>query len=210
MNERWTERDERRMLFSLGAMSLSHLAKALNRSPRAIEERCKRHGRCLTLAIVNEHGMGTQAVAAALGTDRQRIERWIKLGWLHARRHVIKERYVLAVEHEALETFLRAIGGLLDGLRPDKEWAGLFEEASIELRARYIGRDELAAIFCFNRRTFSDPQWMRLHRFPSVVLRLQQRQCWHERAAVREWLRTAHPRYQTARTLRAFGLEENL
>ncbi len=208
MRERWTEQDDKRLLFSLGAMPLPQLAKALNRSPRAIEERCKRSGRSMMRAVIKEHGMSTQQCADALGTHRQRIQTWIDLGWLQARRHTIRKRHVLSIDHEALETFLRTTGGLLNGLRPDKEWRETIRDAQRDLRARYIDRAELAIIFCFDRQAFGNAQWLRKHCFPPPALRLQQRCCWYERAVIREWLRTAHPRYRMARTLRAFGLDE--
>lgn len=206
MRERWTEQDDRRLLFHLGSLPLPRLAKTLNRSPRAIEERCKRHGRCITLAIIKEHGMGTPVVAAALGTDRQRVERWIKLGWLQAQRHTIREKPVVTIEHEALEMFLRTIGGLLHGLQPTAELADVYAEAHRDLRARYINRAELGDIFCLAVQAFGSARWQEDYGFPPTVLRLDYFQCWHERAAVREWLKTAHPRYRTARTLREFGL----
>ncbi len=207
MSERWTEHDDRRLLFHLGSMPLARLAKTLNRTPRAIEQRCRRHGRRIRLAIVNEYGMSTRAAADALGTDRQRVEKWIKLGWLHARRHPFRTRCVLTVDHEALETFLRTIGGLLHGLAPDAEWADIAADAQRELRIRYINRHELSGIFCLAPQTFGSVRWRTHYGFPAPVLCLDYLQCWHERAAVREWLRTAHPRYRTPRVLRAFGVE---
>lgn len=207
MSYPWKPQEERQLIFNIGVKRYDQIGELLNRSPRAIEEHCKRHGQSRRRAIIQEHGMSTQECADALGTDRQRIQTWIRLGWLKARHHRITKRRLFTIEHTSLDVFLSTMGGLMSGLRPSAEWLECFTDAQRDLHARYINRTELAGIFCVEAAAFGSPYRLKKFGFPNEALRLEYRRCWYERAAIRVWLATAPEIYRTRRALIAFGLE---
>lgn len=196
------------MLWELGFIPLPKLARQLGRTPRAIQERCKEKGIAALRATSQAHGLSTQQCAAALGVHRQRIQRWVGLGWLKAGRYTVIEREIIVVRREDLHAFLHAVGGLLEGLNPSPGWAETVERARIKLHARYIRRGGIAAIFCLPANTFGAAEWIAQSGFPAAAFHLQYNQTWYEKESIRAWLRTAHPRYRTRRALQAFGLEQ--
>lgn len=208
MSTPWTPQEDSRLLFYVGLESVPELSMRLGRSVRSVLVRYRRaHGGVVSRACTRAGGMSVTECARALGIHRQRVQSWIGRGWLKSRKRIVIERMVFTITDDDLEAFIRAKGGLLSGLRPTAEWFDIVEEAQRDLHARYVSRVELSALFCLSGHMFTPGLPLDRDGFPLPALFLQSGQRWYERAAVKAWLETAHPRYRTARALRAFGLE---
>lgn len=204
--QRYTVEELSYLEYTAGHYAPHWMARELRRTVRGVVGRYKRAGGSLTRATIPCGDMSTSDCARALGVPPMRVHRWIHAGLLHASRRVIIRDVRLVITADDLAAFLHNGGALLDGLTPADDWGAIVARAAADLHQRYIMTRDVADTFCVARAAFTWAATRHLA-FPAPVFRLQGRQ-WYERAAVRDWLRTAPTHYRTPRALRTFGLEE--
>jgi hypothetical protein len=208
MNGHWTPQEDNRLLFYVGQELPESIASRLGRTRQSVITRYRReHGGSFFRATIRTGGIGVTECARILGVYPQRVNAWIAHRWLKAQRRGVLRRFVWTVDESAIEAFLYRRGGLLDGLQPAPEWASIVAHARAALLARYVNRKELGDIFSLTPQAFNVRKIKGMAAFPAPALLLQGGEHWYERAAVREWLKTAPAHYRTPRVLRAFGLE---
>lgn len=206
--ECWTAQEDNKLLFYVGMEPPESIAQRLGRTERSVIERYKAiHGGSFRQATAQTYGMSAPECARLLGTSTARIHRWVKSKWLKARRRTVMTDKLLTIQADDLEAFIRAKGGLMEGLAcTDPYWAAVLDEARTDLHMRYINRADLADIFGVVPSRFSAIHMGKRFGFPSAAFSLRGQERWYEREAIRQWLfEIAPPQYRTARALRAFG-----
>jgi predicted DNA-binding transcriptional regulator AlpA len=190
----WTPKDRAAVIYDLGYMPISRIARKLHRSPIAVLREAQRRQLSVQRSAARTYGMNTADVVAALGVTRWTVFRWVRRGWLRAQVVTLFRRKMLSIDADDLYAFLCERGALFV-LRPSPAWCDLVTQARATIHARYISVDALARAIAISPSLLFI--WRDTEEFPAPALTGAHGRRYYDRAAVAAWIQARRPHYWT-------------